>query len=282
LNTTVPQIDAADMTRQRDDLRRRMVLPIDGVEYPVVLDVGIFEHTNINNGNVPAGSYASTLYVVPLTASGGWPSPIASTWTTAGLADGPCSRAWNSSSGPITASGRGPAEQVKWCYKLALKTEQRGSCAPLQLAAIDLSVHALQHRQRLDLLGIFMGESACAWHIHPDSLRTGTNLTNYPSSLPRMQAGNLTRPACNALWLWYNEPEQRYEENKLRLLFAGHRLVFTPFYRLYDLVAQARYDADPPRKGIFVVIWRCIHPHFNTRCLLRYPSTSGAWLPTPA
>lgn len=57
----------------RDQMRRTMTIDINGRTFPVVTDTGIFEHTNINNANVPAGSYASSFYLVPLRARGNFP-----------------------------------------------------------------------------------------------------------------------------------------------------------------------------------------------------------------
>lgn len=52
--------------RMRDDMRNRKVIPINGTEYPVVLDTGIAEANNITNGNLLAGQYSSSIYFVPL------------------------------------------------------------------------------------------------------------------------------------------------------------------------------------------------------------------------
>lgn len=124
-NSTV-FIDGRENVTERDAMRNGLYLDVNGVRYPVILDTGIFEHTNINNANVAAGSYASTIYMLPLTIQGGFPvtyreyvdyraaSPDIALlrgyqeffWTDQGV------YAW-------------AIEQIKWCYKLALKTEQR-------------------------------------------------------------------------------------------------------------------------------------------------------------
>jgi hypothetical protein len=57
----------------RDQMRSGMYLDINGIRYPVIVDDGIFEHTNINNANVPAGHYASSIYMVPLRIRGNFP-----------------------------------------------------------------------------------------------------------------------------------------------------------------------------------------------------------------
>jgi hypothetical protein len=57
----------------RDRMRNSMTIDINGNAYPVITDTGIFEHTNVNNANVPSGSYASSIYLVPLRARGNFP-----------------------------------------------------------------------------------------------------------------------------------------------------------------------------------------------------------------
>lgn len=58
----------------RDAMRSGMYIDINGRKYPVITDDGIFEHTNINNANVAAGSYASSVYLVPLRIRGNFPT----------------------------------------------------------------------------------------------------------------------------------------------------------------------------------------------------------------
>lgn len=57
----------------RDEMRNGKFIDINGNRYPVVTDDGIFEHNNINNANLGAAEYASTIYMVPLTIQGGFP-----------------------------------------------------------------------------------------------------------------------------------------------------------------------------------------------------------------
>jgi hypothetical protein len=58
----------------RDKLRDGMYLPINGINYPVVIDDGIFEHDSTNNpNNLVDGEFASTIYFVPLTVLGNFP-----------------------------------------------------------------------------------------------------------------------------------------------------------------------------------------------------------------
>lgn len=57
----------------RDAMRTGMYLDVNGRRYRVILDDGVYEHTNITSGSVPAGSYASSIYFIPLTVRGGFP-----------------------------------------------------------------------------------------------------------------------------------------------------------------------------------------------------------------
>lgn len=70
-NVTTPAqqrtgINATEMVRERDRLRQKRVLPIEGVEIPVITDVGIVEETNGDNANIPPGQMASDIYMIPL------------------------------------------------------------------------------------------------------------------------------------------------------------------------------------------------------------------------
>jgi len=60
--------------RERDRLRGTMVLPVNGVDIPVVVDDGINVYNNTNNANVPAGSFASSIYLVPVRIRQSFPS----------------------------------------------------------------------------------------------------------------------------------------------------------------------------------------------------------------
>lgn len=61
------------IVRMRDEMRANPRLDLNGRSYEVVLDDGIFEHDSTNNGSVPNGSYASSVYFVPITARGSFP-----------------------------------------------------------------------------------------------------------------------------------------------------------------------------------------------------------------
>jgi len=63
-------IDATRVREMRDQMAQGMFIDIGGMRYDVMTDDGIFENTNINNANVPAGFYASSIYFVPVTYLG--------------------------------------------------------------------------------------------------------------------------------------------------------------------------------------------------------------------
>jgi hypothetical protein len=72
--TNVAVINDNANVAMRDAMRNGMYIDINGNRYPVVTDDGIFEHTNINNANVTAGSYASSIYMIPTRIRGNFPT----------------------------------------------------------------------------------------------------------------------------------------------------------------------------------------------------------------
>lgn len=139
---------------ERDAMRNGRYIDINGNRYPVYVDTGIFEHTNVNNANVGLGQYASSIYFVPFTITGGFPvtyrqhvdyrDSLANQntsylrgkevfWTDNGV------YSW-------------AVEDQKWCYKLSVKTEQRVVLRTPQLAGrIDAVLYEpLQHLRDSD------------------------------------------------------------------------------------------------------------------------------------
>lgn len=119
-------LDARAMQEDSTAMRNQMTVAINGRIYPVVVDDGVFEQTNITSGSVPAGSYASSIYMVPITINGGFPVTYLeykdyrvgmqqvqalhgtqTWWTDGGM--------FSWAQDPI----------VKWCTKLSAKTERR-------------------------------------------------------------------------------------------------------------------------------------------------------------
>ena len=108
----------------RTEMRNGMFLEVNGKKYPVILDDGIYEYDSTNS-TLPAGRYASTLYVVPMVVRGTMPvtyreyldyrafapevallNGMNDFWTDAGV------YSW-------------AIDNNKWCYKLALRSRQR-------------------------------------------------------------------------------------------------------------------------------------------------------------
>lgn len=151
-NSTV-FIDGRENVSERDAMRNGLYIDINGNRYPVVLDTGIYEQTNINDANVPAASYASTIYMVPLTITGGFPVlyreyvDYRRAAPDINLLRGMEEFFWTDNGVYSWA-----LEQVKWCYKLALKTEQRVILRTPQLAGrIDNVLYTpLQHLRSPD------------------------------------------------------------------------------------------------------------------------------------
>jgi len=119
----------------RDRMRNEMVIPINGVDYPVITDTGIFEHNNANNANLAAGQFASSIYLVPLTMQGNFPVTYLQyiDYRQAGmdrmLLQGREDWWWTDN-----GSFSWALEQIKWCYKFSLKTERRIILRTPQLA----------------------------------------------------------------------------------------------------------------------------------------------------
>jgi len=127
-------VDGRENVMERDAMRQGMYLDINGKRYPVVVDTGIYEHTNINDANLAAGEYASSIYVVPMTIVGSMPVTYREYLDfRAGDRDSALLRGmqtfWTDDGVYSWA-----IEDNKWCYKLALRTEQRVVLRTPQLA----------------------------------------------------------------------------------------------------------------------------------------------------
>jgi hypothetical protein len=167
-------IDGRENVAERDLMRNGKYIDINGRRYPVVVDTGVFEHNSTNNGSLIPGEYASSIYMVPLTISGGMPvtyrqyvdyrraAPDVALlrgmerffWTDAGV------YSW-------------AVEDQKWCYKLALKTEQRVVLRTPHLAGrIDnIKYSPLQHLRDPD-------PDSAYWFDGGVSLRDGIGTPN--------------------------------------------------------------------------------------------------------
>lgn len=67
-------INATDAANARNQMRNSKMIPINGKMYRVILDDGIPELTNVDTPGIPAGSFASDIYFIPLTVMGGMPA----------------------------------------------------------------------------------------------------------------------------------------------------------------------------------------------------------------
>ncbi len=118
-------VDGRENTADRDAMRQGMFIDINGKRYKVAVDTGIYEHNNINNANLRAGEYASSIYVVPLTIQGNFPVTYREYLDyrmfdqNSALLRG--TQMFWTDAGAYTWA----VEYNKWCYKLALRTEQR-------------------------------------------------------------------------------------------------------------------------------------------------------------
>ena len=64
-------LDATRIREMVQEMQSSMIMWINGRKHRVVLDDGIFEYTNENDANVPAGNFASNIYFVPVKFLGG-------------------------------------------------------------------------------------------------------------------------------------------------------------------------------------------------------------------
>jgi len=153
--TTV--IDGRENIVDRDAMRNGMYLITNGVKIPVVVDTGIFEHNSTNTA-IPAGDYASSMYLIPLTISGNFPVTYREyidyrqAQPDISLLRGLEEFFWTDN-GLFTWA----MEQVKWCYKLSLKTEQRVVLRTPQLAGRidDVRYRPLQHLRDPDPASVY-------------------------------------------------------------------------------------------------------------------------------
>lgn len=134
IGESVVRLDGRENISDRDNMRRSMTIDVNGRTYPVILDNCISEDSNQTTGNLAAGTFASDIYFVPLTITGGFPvtyleyldyrQAASDTallrgredfWTDRGI------YSW-------------AIENLNWCYKLKLKTEMRVVLRTPQLA----------------------------------------------------------------------------------------------------------------------------------------------------
>lgn len=127
-NSTV-FLDGRENIAERDRMRNEMQLTVNGRTYDVVTDTGIFEHNNINNGNLGAGEYASSIYMIPLQIVGNIPATFME-YVDYRQAQPDVSLLSGFGGAPDffwTDNGffSWSIDQNRWCYQLSLKAEPR-------------------------------------------------------------------------------------------------------------------------------------------------------------
>lgn len=152
LGTSQVFLDGRENVAERDRMRREMTIDINGFTYPVVTDIGIPEATNITDGNVPAGSYASSIFMIPLSIVGNFPvTYMEHVDYTAGARDVALLRGKE-----VFWTDRGRYEWALdsqlFCYELVAKIEPRVVLRTPQLAGrIDSILYSpLQHVRESD------------------------------------------------------------------------------------------------------------------------------------
>lgn len=151
-NSTV-YVDGRQNVQERDAMRNGLYLDVNGNRYDVVLDTGIHEDTNTTKACLPAGSYSSSIYMVPLRITGNFPVlyreyvDYREALPDINLLRGNEQFFWTDN-GVYSWF----VEQIKWCYKLGVKTEQRVILRTPQLAGrIDnIRYDPLQHIREAD------------------------------------------------------------------------------------------------------------------------------------
>lgn len=146
-------LDGRQNAQERDAMRTGKFLIVNGKRYRVVTDPGIAEQTNITDGSVPAGSYASSIYVLPLRINGNFPvlyrqhKDYRQMWRPELSYLRGKERFWTDD-GVFSWT----FEDQKWCVKLTAKTEQRIVLRTPQLAGrIDNVLYSpLQHIREFD------------------------------------------------------------------------------------------------------------------------------------
>lgn len=120
--------DAMEMRRMSDDLYNGRYLLIDGERVPVVLDDAIPYDTNKTNGILPAGSFASDIYFLPLVVRGGLPVLFmeyfdysAANGVMQGISDGRVSNEFWTDNGMFLWT----TSRTRWCVSWVSRIEPR-------------------------------------------------------------------------------------------------------------------------------------------------------------
>lgn len=118
-------LDATRIRELYQSMASGMYLDVAGMRIPVITDDGIFEFDSTNSANVPAGSYASSIYAVPLTFLGGRMGTYVEYKDYRGAR---ADMSYLNNKGDFWSDDgkfMWVVEQQKWCYTLSGKIEPR-------------------------------------------------------------------------------------------------------------------------------------------------------------
>lgn len=147
-------IDGRENIADRDSMRQNMTIEVNGRSYKVAIDDGIYEQNSTNDANLNPGQFASSIFFVPLTITGGFPVTYREyldyrhSFVNSNIALLNDRQDFWSDDGVYLWYHEGN----KYCYKLGLKTEQRVILRTPQIAGkIDnVMYEPLQHLRSSD------------------------------------------------------------------------------------------------------------------------------------
>lgn len=128
-------VDGVELTRERDRMRNAKRLIVNGNEYEVVLDTGIYEYNSTNSAGLAKAEYASGIYFLPMTINGNFPVlyrefvDYRAMDTLSGKYLNGLNTFW-SDGGEFSWA----VETNKWCIKLSLRADNRIILRTPQLA----------------------------------------------------------------------------------------------------------------------------------------------------
>lgn len=129
-------IDGRENIRERDRMRTLGELAINGRTYKVIEDTGINELNNVNNANLAAGEFASSIFMLPLRVVGNFPVTFRQNidYRNALLLQNINLLRGNQNFWTDRGIFSWAFDDVKWCWTLTAKTEQRVVLRTPQLA----------------------------------------------------------------------------------------------------------------------------------------------------
>lgn len=165
-------IDSTRVVEMRNQMANGMFIDIGGTRYDVVTDDGIYEYTNVNSANVPAGHYASSIYFVPMTYLGNRQGTFIEYKDYRG-AQPEISALNGKEDFWVTDNGRFMwiVEHSKWCYTLSGRVEPRVILKVPQLAG---KIEHVLYTPEQHLRSPFIDDAY--WHDGGDTSRTSPSL----------------------------------------------------------------------------------------------------------